>query len=97
MQKAGATAVQEFKDFDAYSDELCEYYVEGFKLFRKWMAKHHPNLDLSGLVMGDVEKELLSNHPFEATAKNVMVEATTVAEVTEEATPITLANLTPDE
>ena len=89
--------VQEFNDSDAYSDELCEYYVEGFKLFRKWMAKHHPDLDLSGLVMGDVEKELLSDCPFEATAKNVMVEATTVAEVIEEATPITLADPTPDE
>ena len=61
------------------------------------MVKHHPNLDRSGLVMGDVQKELLSNRPSEATAKNVMVEAITVAKVTEEATPITLANLTPDE
>ena len=97
MQKAGAMVVQEFNDSDAYSDELCEYYVEGFELFRKWMAKHHPDLDLFGLVMGDVEKELLSDRPSEATAKNVMVEATTVAEVTEEATPITLADPTPDE
>nr|POF15106.1 hypothetical protein CFP56_51192 [Quercus suber] len=30
LQKAGATAVQEFKDSDSYSNELCEYYVEGF-------------------------------------------------------------------
>ena len=50
LQKAGAVAMQEFKDFDFYSDKLCEYYVEGFKLFRKWMAKHHPDLDLFGLV-----------------------------------------------
>ena len=61
------------------------------------MAKHHPDLDLSGLVMGDVEKELLSDRPSEAAAKNVMVEATIVAEVIEEATPITLADPTPDE
>ena len=61
------------------------------------MAKHHPDLDLSGLVMGDVEKELLSDRPSKATAKNVMVEATIVAEVIEEATPITLADPTPDE
>ena len=53
LQKARAMVVQEFKDSDAYSDELCEYYVEGFELFRKWMTKHHPNLDLSSLVMGD--------------------------------------------
>ena len=82
-------AVQEFKDFDSYSDELYEYYVEGFKLFRKWMAKHHPNLDLSGLVMGEVEKELLADRPSEATAENVMEEATTIIDVMEEATTIT--------
>ena len=58
--------MQEFKDFDVYSDELCGYYVEGFDLLRKWMAKHHPNLDLFGLVMDDVVKELKSNCPFEA-------------------------------
>ena len=61
------------------------------------MAKHHLDLDLSGLVMGDVEKELLSDCPSKATAKNVMVEATIVAGVIEEATPITLADPTPDE
>ena len=54
LQKAGATMVQEFKD----SNELCGYYVEGFDLLRKWMTKNHSDLDLSGLVIGDVEKEL---------------------------------------
>ncbi|KAL0011013.1 hypothetical protein SO802_006121 [Lithocarpus litseifolius] len=52
---------QEFKDSDEYSDELCGYYMEGFDLLRKWMAKHHPDLNLFGLVIGDVEKELLSD------------------------------------
>ena len=79
-----------------YSDELCGYYVEGFDLLRKWMAKHHPNLDLFGLVIGDVEKELLSDHPSEATAENVM-EAVTTVEVTEEAATTTPADLVPDE
>jgi len=90
-------AVQEFKDSDSYSDELCEYYMEGFELFRKWMAKHHPNLDLSGLVMDDVEKELLANRPSEAIVKNVMEEVTTIAELIEEVTPITPADPTLDE
>ena len=54
LQKAGATMVQEFKD----SNELCGYYMEGFDLLRKWMTKNHSDLDLSGLVIGDVEKEL---------------------------------------
>ncbi|KAL0016604.1 hypothetical protein SO802_003673 [Lithocarpus litseifolius] len=89
VQKA---RVQEFKN----SDELCGYYMERFDLLRKWMTKHHPNLDLSGLVIGDVEKELLSDRPSKATAKNVMEEATTIAEVIEEATPIILADPTPD-
>ena len=79
-----------------YSDKLCGYYVEGFDLLRKWMAKHHPNLDLFGLVIVDVEKELLSDHPFEATAENVM-EAVTTAEVTEEAATTTPTDLVLDE
>ena len=84
LQKARAMAVQEFKDFDEYLDELCRYYVEGFDLLRKWMAKQHPDLDISSIVIGDVEKELLSDRPSKSTAENVMEEATPVAEVIEE-------------
>ena len=35
--------------------------------------------------MGEVEKELLADHPSEATAENVTEEATDVVEVMEEA------------
>ena len=42
-------------------------------------------MDLSSLIMGEVEKELLVDRPSEATAENVMEEAMTIAEVTEEA------------
>nr|POE97892.1 hypothetical protein CFP56_33832 [Quercus suber] len=97
LQKAGVTAVQEFKDFDEYSDELCGYYVEGFDLLRKWMVKHHLDLDLFGLVIGDVKKELLSDRPSEAIAENVMEEAIIVVEVIEEAVPITPADPVPNE
>ena len=61
------------------------------------MVKHQPDLDLSGLIMGKVEKELLVNRPSEATAENVMEEAMTIAEVSEEAMTITLADLAPNE
>ena len=54
-------------------------------------------MDLSGLVMGDVEKKLLSDRPSEATVENVMEETTTIAEETKGATPITPANPTLDE
>ena len=64
---------------------MCEYYVEGFDLLRKWIAKHHLDLDLSALVMDNVEKKLMSDHPSEATTENVMEEATDIAEVMEEA------------
>ena len=50
LQKARAIVVQEFKDSDSYSDELYEYYVEGFELFRKRMAKHYLDLDLLVLL-----------------------------------------------
>ena len=85
LQKVGATAVKEFKDPNEYSDELCKYYVEGFDLLMKWMVKHHHGLDLSGLVMGDIEKELMSDRPSETTIENVTEEATDVDEVMEEA------------
>ena len=41
LKKASPDVVQEFKESDLYSDNLCEYYVKGFELFRRWMAKHH--------------------------------------------------------
>jgi len=59
----------------------------------KWMAKHHPGLDLSGLAMDDVKKELLS---IEATTENVTEESTDVAEGMKEATIITPADLVLD-
>ena len=97
LQKAGVAVVHELKDSDSYSDELCEYYLEGFKLFRKWMTKHHPYLDLFDLVMGEVKKELLADRPSAVTVENVMEEATSIAEVTKEATIITPVDLTPNE
>ena len=92
LQKAGAIAMQEFKDFDSYSNELC-----GFELFRKWMAKHHSDLDLSGLVIGEVEKELLADCPSKVTVQNVMEVATTIAEVTDKAATITPTDPAPNE
>ncbi|KAL0008176.1 hypothetical protein SO802_009678 [Lithocarpus litseifolius] len=97
LQKVRATAVKEFKDSDEYFDELCGYYVEGFDLLRKWMAKHHLDLDLSGLVMDDVEKELMSDHPSEAMVENVTEEATNIAEVMEKAAIAIPADPIPDE
>ena len=50
------------------------------------MAKHHPGLDLSGLAMDNIKKELMSS---EATMENVMEEATDIAKGMKEATVIT--------
>ena len=62
--------------------------MEGFNLLVKWMAKHH-----LGLVVDDVEKELMSDRPFEAIAENVSEGATDTAKVMKEA----LANPVPNE
>ena len=70
--------------------------MEGFDLLVKWMAKHHPSLDLFGLAVDDIEKELMSDRPFEATAKNVTEGATDIAEVIQEAAITTLANSVPE-
>ncbi|KAK4578101.1 hypothetical protein RGQ29_028297 [Quercus rubra] len=63
--------------------------MEGFDLFVKWMAKHHPGLDLSSFTVDNVEKELMSNCPSEAIAENVTEEATNVVEGMKKATVIT--------
>ena len=85
MQNVRATTVQDFKDSDEYSGNLCKYYVEGFDILMKWMAKHHSDLELFRLAVDDVEKELMSDHPFEAIAENVMEEATDTTEVMKKA------------
>ena len=77
LENIGAMSVQDFKDSDEYSKELCKYYVEGFDLLVKWMAKHHPGLDHSGLAVDDVKKKLMS---FKATTENVTEEAIDVVE-----------------
>nr|POE67162.1 hypothetical protein CFP56_74042 [Quercus suber] len=89
LENVGATAIQDFKDSNEYSDELCKYYVEGFDLLVKWMAKHYPGLDLSGLAVDDIEKELLF---AEVTAE----EAIDVAEEMKKATVMTPADPVPD-
>ena len=93
LENVGAIVIQDFKDSNEYSDELCKYYMEAFDLLVKWMAKHHPGLDLSGLAMDDVKKELLST---EATTENVTEESTDVAEGMKEATIITPADPVPN-
>ena len=70
--------------------------MEGFDLLVKWMAKHLPSLDLSGLVVDDVEKELISDHLTKATMENVMEETTDVAEGMKEATIVTPTDPVPN-
>jgi len=73
IPKVGAEVIKKFMDSDEYSNKLCDYYVEGFDLFCKYLAKHHLELDFSKLDMEEVEREILANHPFEATTENVEV------------------------
>ena len=49
------------------------------------------------MAVDDVEKELMSNRPSEATTENVTDEATNVAKGMKEAIVITLADPIPDE
>lgn len=59
VEKVGVEAVEKFKASDEYSIKLCDYYVDGFELFRKYLAKQHPKLDFVDLDMEAVEKEVL--------------------------------------
>ena len=57
--------MEEFKASNKYSDKLCGYYSEGFNLFRKYLAKHHLELDFSKLDMEELEREILKDRPSE--------------------------------
>jgi len=61
LQKTDFEVVEKFKKFDAYSDKLYDYYVEGFELFDKYTAKHHLGFDFSTLDMEVIEKEILAD------------------------------------
>lgn len=80
LQKVGPEAVEKFKKFYEYSNKLCDYYMEGFELFCKYMAKHHPDLDFSNLDMEEIEREILVNCPSDATIEKMemMEDDTTV-------------------
>jgi len=54
-------------------------------------------LDLSGLAIEDIEKELMSDNPFEATTENVTKEAIDIVEGIKEATVVTPENPVPNE
>ena len=45
VDKAGFEAVEKFKASDKFSDKLCDYYVDGFELFHKYLAKHHLEME----------------------------------------------------
>ena len=49
------------------------------------------------MAIEDIEKELMSDNPFEATAENVVEEPIDVVKGMKEATVITPADLVPDE
>ena len=65
VEKASFEAVEKFKASNWFSNKLCEYYVDCFELFRKYLAKHHPELDFSQLDMEEMEKEMLEDRPSE--------------------------------
>ena len=77
VEKADFKSVEKFKASDEFSDKLCDYYVDGFNLFRKYLAKHHPELDFSQLDMEEVEKKILASRPSEAAEENEVMPGST--------------------
>ena len=61
VKKEETKVVEKFKDFNEYLNKLCDYYVEGFELFRKYLAKRHPELKFANPNMEAIEKEVLSD------------------------------------
>lgn len=52
-------------------------YADGFQLLRKYVIKHHPDLNFSSLDIEEVENEMLASEaePVNVAAMGVMVEA----------------------
>ena len=82
--------MEKFKNSNEYSDNLCDYYIDGFELFLKYMAKHYPDLDFSTLDMEVVEQEILTNRPLTGVATNHVNDGTEGTVVTIEA-PVDLS------
>lgn len=55
VEKAGLEVVEKFKASDELLDKLCDYYMDDFKFFHKYLARHHPKMDFSKLDMEEVE------------------------------------------
>ena len=53
VQTAGADAVRDFKATQSFIDSCAEYYGTGFDDCLKQVASAFPELDLSGITMGD--------------------------------------------
>lgn len=77
MKREVEEAVKNFKVSKEYSDRLMVEYVDGFKLLRKYVIKHHPDLNFSSLDIEEVENEMLASEaePVNVAAMGVMVEA----------------------
>ena len=53
LQMVGADAVRDFKAMQSFIDSCAEYYGTGFDDCLKQVALAFPELDLSGITMGD--------------------------------------------
>ena len=51
-------AVQAFQLTDEYNGVLLSQYFKGFKLLRRYLAKHNPRMDLENLDLEAVDKEM---------------------------------------
>ena len=85
VEKVDFETMEKFNALDELSNKLCDYYVDNFELFHKYLAKHHPEMDFYRLEMEEVEKELLANRPSEVATKGILkdhpFEVTTEGEV----------------
>lgn len=55
---AGDNVVQPFQLTDEYNGILLSWYFKGFKMLRRYLTKHNPEVDLEGLDFEVVDKEM---------------------------------------
>ena len=63
LQTVGADAIRDFKASQAFFDSCSEYYGTGFEDCLQQVASAYPELDLSGITMGDGDDSLRQPTP----------------------------------
>ena len=68
MKVAVAKAVTAFQTTEEYNTILFQWYFKGFELFRRYLIKHGPSVNLEDLDFEAIDKEIDEDEAAQAVA-----------------------------